>query len=86
MGKVKLVSGIPVICVAFSPDDRTIVSATQSGAMVLTPGKAGPQDLRDKLTVNMSRKQWREWVSPEILYMETCPGLLIPADGDDEDD
>lgn len=28
----------------------------------------------------MSRKQWREWVSPEIDYVEQCPGLPIPPD------
>jgi hypothetical protein len=33
--------------------------------------------LRDKLTTNMSRQQWREWVSPDpdIGYRELCPGL-----------
>ena len=28
----------------------------------------------------MSRKEWREWVSPEIDYIEQCPGLPIPPD------
>jgi hypothetical protein len=26
--------------------------------------------LRDKLTTNMSRQQWREWVSPDIDYIK----------------
>ena len=26
----------------------------------------------------MSRKEWREWVSSEIDYIEQCPGLPIP--------
>ena len=33
-----------------------------------------------KLTTNMSHQQWRDWVSPDIDYIEACPGLLIPPD------
>jgi hypothetical protein len=36
--------------------------------------------LCEKLTTNMSRKQWREWVSPEIEYVPACPELPIPDD------
>ena len=32
-------------------------------------------------TTNMSHKQWRDWVSPDIGYIQACPGLPIPADG-----
>ena len=28
----------------------------------------------------MSRREWREWVSPEIDYQLQCPGLPIPVD------
>ena len=41
---------------------------------------AWPDELCAKLTRNMSRKQWREWVSPDIDYLEQCPGLPIPED------
>jgi hypothetical protein len=34
----------------------------------------------EKLTANMSRQQWRDWVSPDIGYIELCPGLPIPTD------
>ena len=34
-----------------------------------------------KLTTNMSHQQWSDWVSPDIDYIEVCPGLPIPADG-----
>ena len=27
-----------------------------------------------KLTTNMSHQQWRDWVSPDIDYIEACPG------------
>ena len=33
-----------------------------------------------KLTENTSHQQWRDWVSPDIDYIEVCPGLPIPAD------
>jgi hypothetical protein len=42
--------------------------------------KAWPDELCKKLTRNMSRKEWREWVSPEIPYTCQCAGLPIPAD------
>jgi hypothetical protein len=31
-----------------------------------------------KLATNMSHQQWRDWVSPDIDYIEACPGLPIP--------
>jgi hypothetical protein len=33
-----------------------------------------------KLTTNMSRQQWRDWVSPNIDYIKVCPGLPITPD------
>ena len=39
----------------------------------------GP-DLCDKLTTNMSHKQWRNWVSPDIPYITLCAGLPIAPD------
>jgi hypothetical protein len=36
--------------------------------------------LCDKVTANMSHKQWREWVSPDIDYIKLCPALPVPAD------
>ena len=33
-----------------------------------------------KLTTNMSRQQWRDWVSPDIDYIKVCPGLPITPD------
>ena len=37
--------------------------------------KASPDALCAKLTHNMSRKQWNQFVSPEIDYIPVCPGL-----------
>ncbi|WP_276322575.1 hypothetical protein [Mycobacterium paragordonae] len=30
-----------------------------------------------KLSTNMSRRLWQVWVSPDIDYIEACPGLPI---------
>jgi hypothetical protein len=37
-----------------------------------------PRLLCAKLTRNMSREEWRSWVSPEIDYVCQCPGLPVP--------
>jgi hypothetical protein len=37
-------------------------------------------ELCAKLPRNMTRKEWREWVSPDIDYVVQCPGLPVPAD------
>jgi hypothetical protein len=29
---------------------------------------------------HMSHHQWRDWVSPDIDYVEACPGLPPPPD------
>ncbi|MFA5923508.1 MAG: hypothetical protein WC856_19830 [Methylococcaceae bacterium] len=28
----------------------------------------------------MSHKEWHEWVSPDIDYIEQCPDLPVPPD------
>ena len=33
-----------------------------------------------KRTTNMSHKQWREWVSPDIAYIKVCPDLPVAPD------
>ena len=33
-----------------------------------------------KLTTNMSHKQWRDWVSPDIDYIKVCPDLPVAPD------
>jgi hypothetical protein len=34
----------------------------------------------DKITTNMSHKQWHDWVSPDVRYVTGCPGLPIAQD------
>ena len=70
-----------VYSVAVSPDGARIVSAGGRGELRLSP--AFPDTVSAmcaKLPTNMSHQQWRDWVSPDIDYIEVCPGLPIPAD------
>ena len=39
-----------------------------------------PALLCGKLSRNLSRQQWREWVSAELPYRCPCPGLPIEPD------
>jgi WD40 repeat protein len=71
-----------VFSVAFSPDGTRIVSGSGDGTVREWP--AFPDTVAamcEKLTTNMSHRQWRDWVSPDIGYIQVCPGLPIPADG-----
>ena len=66
--------------VALSPDGRLAASGSMDGTVLLSPAIADPSQLCDKLTTNMSHKQWRDWVSPGIGYITVCPGLPIAPD------
>ena len=61
--------------VAFSPDGHRLATRQRRhhGAAVAGGGRTGM--LCAKLTTNMSHQQWRDWVSPDIDYIELCPDL-----------
>jgi hypothetical protein len=48
------------------------------GTVLLSPAITDTSQLCDKLSTNMSHKQWRDWVSPAIDYITLCPGLPGP--------
>lgn len=74
-------SGLGLMNVAFSPDGQQFVA---SGSHVYTMVGPAPQRwpalLCQKLVLNMSHERWREIVSPDIDYLEQCPGLPITPD------
>ena len=69
-----------VFSVAFSPDGKRIVSGSADNTLRLWPAYADATMLCDKLTTNMSHKQWRDWVSPDIDYIKVCPDLPVAPD------
>jgi WD40 repeat protein len=65
-----------VSSVAFGPDGKRIVSGGEDRTLRMWPAYPDATSaLCAKLTTNMSHQQWREWVSPDIDYIEVCPGL-----------
>jgi WD40 repeat protein len=71
----------PIRSVAVSPDNRWIVSGDESGTIRLWPFvETWADSLCAKLSHNMSRRQWSEWVSRDIDYVRQCPGLPIRPD------
>ena len=68
-----------IASVAFTADGRRVVSASGDATARIWPAIATPDMLCDKLTTNMSQRQWRDWVSddPAIGYRGLCPDLPV---------
>ena len=67
---------------AFTADGNHIVSRGIDDGWMLWPGPTGWRDeLCAKLTANMTRAEWAQWVSPTIEYRAPCPGAATcPSD------
>jgi WD40 repeat protein len=75
----------PISSVEFGDGGRTIISEEalplDGGGVTRTwPGPAAWADaLCTKLTANMTRQQWHDWIAPDIDYIAVCPKLPPPA-------
>lgn len=69
-----------VTSVAFDPDGGSFATGSRDGTVRVRSVTASPEMLCAKLTANMSHKQWDVWVSPDIDYVQACPGLPIAPD------
>jgi WD40 repeat protein len=66
--------------VAMAPDGSFFVTADAQKILVWPGPDRWANMVCSKLIWNMSDKQWREWVSPDIHYQEQCPGLRLAPD------
>ncbi|MEV6276139.1 hypothetical protein [Nocardia sp. NPDC051832] len=68
--------------VAFSPDSSAFWTVTGDGIVQTWPiYESVAAELCGKLAGNISRRNWREWIPPDIEYRQACPDLPISPDG-----
>ncbi len=66
--------------VALAPDGSFFVT-TDASHILVWPGPDRWADiLCSKLPWNMSHERWKNWVSPDVPYVEQCPGLPVWPD------
>jgi hypothetical protein len=55
-------------------------TASVAGSVSIWHAIATPRMLGDNLTTNVTRKQWREWISPTLNTSSCTPWLPDPLD------
>jgi WD40 repeat protein len=66
-----------VVSLTFSADSGVLAVGGIDDTTQLWPATADIDDLCAKMTANMSRQQWNDWVSPDIEYVKGCPDLPV---------
>lgn len=61
-----------------SPDGNQILAGTDSGLILWPAPRTWAELLCAKLTRNMTREEWRAWISPSIEYKVQCRDLPVP--------
>ncbi|MFE3730207.1 WD40 repeat domain-containing protein [Nocardia sp. NPDC059154] len=87
VGKPMVGPADDIQALAVSPDDHQIATIGsffgdgRRAPIRLWPGPAvWPDRLCDKLSANMSHREWNEWVSPSIPYRKACQNLPVAPD------
>lgn len=70
----------PIESVALAPDSSFFVTADDTKILVWPGPERWADILCSKLPWNMSHQRWKDWVSPDVPYVEQCPGLPVWPD------
>ncbi|WP_330252848.1 TIR domain-containing protein [Nocardia sp. NBC_00565] len=67
-----------IVAIETSPDNQLIATYGIDGYWLWPAPSTWTRELCAKLSSNMSHEEWDKWVSPDIEYIELCPGLPVP--------
>ena len=74
--------GSEVYSAAFSPDGRYIASGTYSNSVHVWLWQAADliDDACSRLSRNLTRNEWDQYIGAEFAYQTICPDLPIPPE------